>query len=169
MLTLYHLLIYMSYLYLDPDYFSNYISNYFLKKLCITYIFSDVSLVTNISFQSDGQVCLKRLEQPSPCIRSRVDFLDNWPLIFFLSPLFVSPYLFQQLCSREINGPPSCCYCTCHLSDTFARGCARCCLNKRARVCCVCMCVFAFVSLERVILWRVGSRRADKLFAKTNN
>ncbi len=49
MLTLYHLLIYMSYLYLDPDYFSNYISNSFLKKLCITYIFSDVSLVTNMN------------------------------------------------------------------------------------------------------------------------
>lgn len=90
-------------------------------------------------------------------------------ILFFLSPLFVSLYLFQQFCSREINGPPSCCFCACHLSDIFARRCARCCLNKRAWVCCVCMCAFLFVSLERVILWRVGSRRADKLFAKTNN
>ncbi len=45
MLTLYHLLIYMRYLYLDPDHFSNSISSCFLKK-CITDIFSDVSQVT---------------------------------------------------------------------------------------------------------------------------
>lgn len=97
-----------------------------------------------------------------------IDF-SFFPHPFLLSPLFVSPYLFQQFCSGEINGPPICWCCACHLSDTFARSCARCCLNKRAGVYCVCMCVFAFVSSERVILWRVGPGRADKLFAKTNN
>ncbi len=49
MLTLYHLLIYMSYLYLDPDHFSNSISSCFLKK-CITDIFSDVSQKSGYRF-----------------------------------------------------------------------------------------------------------------------
>ncbi len=61
MLTLYHLLIYMSYLYLDPDYFSNSISNCFLKKQCITDIFSDVSQVTGMN-QILSVLFISRLE-----------------------------------------------------------------------------------------------------------